>query len=130
MNHDNNMEGDVTKLLALLKKILKNYPQGSDQIAKFMDQKSFNLNLCFLTFVPMSPEDLMEFEEMYEEYFNRSDEQQQTIELLIYTAELEKNWEALHQYLLLAKTLNPHNPKVDESIKMVDEKLRKNPSTP
>lgn len=74
MNHDNNMEGDVTKLLALLKKILKNYPQGSDQIAKFMDQKSFNLNLCFLTFVPMSPEDLMEFEEMYEEYFNRSDE--------------------------------------------------------
>ena len=65
-----------------------------------------------------------------EEYFNRSDEQKQTIELLIYTAEQERNWEALHQYLLLAKTLDPHDPKIDESIKIVDERLRKNTSTP
>ena len=72
--NQNNMDGDIRKLLALLKKILKNHPQGSEQIAKFMDQKSFDLNLCFFTFVPMSPEDLMEFEEMYEEFLNRSEE--------------------------------------------------------
>ena len=70
----NDMDGDIRKLLALLKKILKNHPQGSDQISKFMDQKSFDLNLCFFTFVPMLPEDLMEFEEMYEDYLNRSDD--------------------------------------------------------
>ena len=71
---DDDMNGDVKKLLALLKKILKNHPQGSEQIAKFLDQKSFDLNLCFLTFVAMTPEDMIEFEEMYEEFMNRSDE--------------------------------------------------------
>lgn len=73
MNH-NSMDGDIRKLLSLLKKILKNHPQGSDQLAQFMDQKSFNLNLCFLTFIPMSPEELMEFEEMYEDYLNEVEE--------------------------------------------------------
>lgn len=68
------INGDVRKLLALLKKILKNHPQGSDQIAKFLDQKSFGLNLCFLTFVAMAPEDMMEFEEMYHEFLSRPDE--------------------------------------------------------
>ena len=47
MDHDY-MDGDIHKLLALLKKILKNHPQGSEQIAKFLDQKSVDLNLCFL----------------------------------------------------------------------------------
>ena len=73
MNHDN-MEGDIRKLLALLKKILKNHPQGSEQIAKFMDQKSFNLNLCFLTFLPMSPDDLDDLEEMYHEFLHETGE--------------------------------------------------------
>lgn len=73
MNHDP-MDGDIRKLLSLLKKILKNHPQGSSEIAKFLDQKSFHLNLCFLTLVPMSPEDLAEFEEMYDEFLSRSEE--------------------------------------------------------
>ena len=68
------MDGDIRKLLTLLKKILKDHPQGSDQLSKFMDQKTFNLNLCFLTFIPMSPEDLMEFEEMYEDYLNEAED--------------------------------------------------------
>ncbi len=73
MNHGD-MNGDVKKLLVLLKKLLKNHPQGSDQISKFMDQKSFDLNLCFLTFVTMTPEDMVEFEEMYHELLNHSEE--------------------------------------------------------
>lgn len=73
MNQDD-INGDVRKLLALLKKILKKHPQGSDQISKFLDQKSFDLNLCFLTFVAMTPEDLMEFEEMYHEFLSNPDE--------------------------------------------------------
>lgn len=68
------MESDIRKLLNLLKRILKNHPQGSEEVAKFMEQKSFNLNLCFLTFVPMSSEDLAEFEDLYEEWMVRSEE--------------------------------------------------------
>lgn len=71
---DDNMEGDIRKLLALLKKIIKNHPQGSDSMAHLLDQKAFNLNLCFLTMVPMSPEDAVEFEEMYQELMNQPEE--------------------------------------------------------
>ena len=67
------MESDIRKLLNLLKKILKNHPHGSEDVAKFLDQKSFNLNLCFLTFIPMTPEELMEFEEMYDDYLNQAE---------------------------------------------------------
>lgn len=78
MNHPNDMDGDIKKLLTLLKKILKHHPQGSDQISKFLDQKTeqkaFNLNLCFFTFIPMSPEELMEFEEMYDDYLSEVEE--------------------------------------------------------
>jgi len=78
MNHPNDMDGDIKKLLTLLKRILKNHPQGLDQISKIVDQKtdqkSFNLNLCFFTFIPMSPEELMEFEEMYDDYLNEVEE--------------------------------------------------------
>jgi hypothetical protein len=73
MGHDG-MDGDIRKLLNLLKKILKNHPQGSEDVAKLLDQKSFNLNLCFLTFVPMNSEDLAEFEDLYEEWMVRSEE--------------------------------------------------------
>ena len=66
MKHDN-MDGDLAKLIALLKKILKEHPDGAF-LAKLMDQKAFNLNLCFLTLAPLSPEELAEFEEMYEGY--------------------------------------------------------------
>lgn len=78
MNHPNDMDGDIKKLLSLLRKILRNHPQGSDQLSKFMDyktdSKSLNLNLCFFTFIPMSPEELMEFEEMYDDYLNEVEE--------------------------------------------------------
>ena len=68
------MESDIRKLLNLLKKILKNHPHGSEDVAKFLDQKSFNLNLCFLTFMPMNPDDLAEFEDLYEEWMARSED--------------------------------------------------------
>src|SRR3989338_3307259 len=73
MSHDN-IDGDIRKLLALLKKILKSHPQVSEQISKFMDQKSFDINLCFFTFIPMAPEDLLEFEDAYQEFLGRYEE--------------------------------------------------------
>ena len=68
------MSNDIRKLLGLLKKILKNHPHGSDEMSKFLDQKSFNINLCFLTFMPMSPDDLADFEDLYEEWVARSED--------------------------------------------------------
>lgn len=61
-----------------------------------------------------------------EEYFSRSDEQKSTIDLLIYLAEMEQNWEAMHQYLKIAQALDPSNPKVAEAIKTVDARLKSN----
>lgn len=71
MDHDN-LEGDIRSLLALLKKILKTHPQGSDQIAKFLEDKAVDLNLCFLTIFPIIPEDMAEFEAMYREMTGQS----------------------------------------------------------
>lgn len=67
------MDGDISKLIKLLKKILKSHPQGSE-ISKFLGDKPINLNLCFLTFVPMSPDELDEFEEMYEDFMGRHED--------------------------------------------------------
>lgn len=67
MSYDS-MDGDIRKLLVLLKKILKNHPQGAEQISKLIDQKSFDINLCFFTFIPMAPDDLLEFEDAYQEF--------------------------------------------------------------
>ena len=68
------MDGDISKLITLLKKILKNHPNGAD-IAKWMnEQNSINLNMCFLTIVPMASDDLDELEDIYEDYLKNSDE--------------------------------------------------------
>jgi len=69
MNHES-MDGDVAQLIKLLKKILKNHPQGQE-VSKLMEQKAMNVNLCFLTFIPMNAEELDDFEDMYEEYLSR-----------------------------------------------------------
>lgn len=70
--HD--MDGDIVKLVALLKKILRNHPQMAE-IANLMEQKkAFNLNMCFLTIVPMLPDELEELEGLYEEYMSHLDE--------------------------------------------------------
>lgn len=73
-DHRENLEEDIRKLLVLLKKIMRNHPHGSEQFAKLLDQKSFDLNLCFLMFAPMVPEDLAAFQDMYQDFLNDSDE--------------------------------------------------------
>lgn len=69
------MDGDISKLIALLKKILKHHPNGAE-IAKWMgeQQNAVNLNMCFLTIVPMGSEDLDDLEDIYDDYLKNSDE--------------------------------------------------------
>ena len=64
-----------------------------------------------------------------EEYLKRSDEPKETLDMLIYLAELEKNWNALYQYLKLDKTINPNDPKIDASIRMVESKINLKPQS-
>lgn len=71
--NQNPMDGDITKLLKLLRKILKRHPHGPE-LAKWMSEQPVNLNLCFFTFVPMTPEELEEMEDMYEDYMSRIEE--------------------------------------------------------
>ena len=51
-----------------------------------------------------------------EEYFNRSDDQENAVELLLYVAQQEGNREALRQYLQLKQTLKPNDPSVTEAL--------------
>jgi hypothetical protein len=74
MNHGHNMDPDFEKLLQLLKKILRKHPQTAEQIAKLGSNKGFNLNICFLTFLPMTPDELEELSEMYEEQLRKTEE--------------------------------------------------------
>lgn len=65
-----------------------------------------------------------------EEYFNRSDEQQYTIGLLIQIAQTEQNWEALYKYLQLDQALNPGDVDIARSIKALEDHVRNSTNTP
>lgn len=72
MNPQDDFNKNMEKLLALLGKILKTQKEVSgpaldlNEILK--SQKNINLNLCFVTFLPMMPEDMDDFEEMFEAF--------------------------------------------------------------
>jgi len=74
MNYGHNMDPDIEKLIHLLKKILKKDPQGSEQLSKIFDNKALNINLCFLTFVPMSFDEVDELNELYEDVMSRGED--------------------------------------------------------
>jgi len=60
---------NISKLLSLLKNMMKNQKIDSQELNDFFGKKNVNLNLCFFTFVPFPFEefDEMDFEEMGEE---------------------------------------------------------------
>jgi len=74
MNYGNNMDPDIEKLIKLFKKIMKKDPKTSEQLSKMLDNKAINVNLCFITFLPMSADDLDEFNEIYEDVLNRTED--------------------------------------------------------
>ena len=71
MNPEKNreFENNMNQLMRVLKKLLKNLP-GQPPFPPFQGKSpegGVNLNLCFFTFLPMSPEDYEAFEEAYEQ---------------------------------------------------------------
>ena len=61
---------------------------------------------------------------MLEEYFNRSDEKLQTIDLLLRVAATEENLTALREYLLIKQRLLPNDSSVAQSILTVEQAIR------
>ena len=67
---DKEFDRNMIHLLGLLKKILKNLPfQGPYSSLPFQGKDSpINLNVCFFTLFSLSPEELDEWEEIYDAY--------------------------------------------------------------
>ncbi len=72
-NPSEDFNQNISKLLLLLKNMLKNQKIDNKELNDFFGgKKNINLNLCFFTFVPFPFEefDEMEFEEMGDELFS------------------------------------------------------------
>lgn len=67
MKDSNDFGKNMNELLSLLKKILKSQKTGNIDFSNLLDSKNVNLNLCFFTFLPLTEEELAEFEYEFEE---------------------------------------------------------------
>ncbi len=67
---DKEFDRNMSQLIRLLNKILKNLPsQGPYASLPFQGKEPhINLNFCFFTFLPLTPEALEEWEEIYDSY--------------------------------------------------------------
>ena len=66
---DREFEGNMNQLIRLLKKLLKNFP-GRPPFSQFSakpGQDAMNVNVCFFTFLPLSPDEWEAFEDAYEQ---------------------------------------------------------------
>lgn len=67
---DREFDQNLNQLIGLLKKLLKNVPQGGQPQSFSGDKESgVNFNICFFTFLPINAEELDEFEEIYDQHF-------------------------------------------------------------
>lgn len=62
MSESNDFAENINELMQLLKKILKAQKGESQDLAGLLDKKNINLNLCFFTFLPVTADELDEFE--------------------------------------------------------------------
>ena len=57
-NPNEDFNKNVSKLLTLLRNMLKNQKIDNKELNEFFGKKDINLNLCFFTFLPFPLEDL------------------------------------------------------------------------
>ncbi len=76
MNFEREFEQNINQLVHLLKKIIKNLPGQGTGFGQFPGNSkdgNVQLNLCFFNFIPMTPEDMEELEEAYEEALSQEE---------------------------------------------------------
>ncbi|MCB9800287.1 MAG: hypothetical protein H6757_05975 [Candidatus Omnitrophica bacterium] len=70
-------EKNMAQLLKLLKKLMASSFKNEGPVKDFpMGTKTgqgININFCFLSFFPMSPEELDDLEDLYEQYLSQED---------------------------------------------------------
>lgn len=68
-NPNEDFNKNVSKLLTLLKNMLKNQKIDNKELNDFFGKKDINLNLCFFTFLPFPMEEMddVDLEEMMDE---------------------------------------------------------------
>ncbi len=79
MNPQDEFNKNIQKLMGLLEKLLKSQKQdtGIDLNELTNGKKSVNLNLCIFNFLSMSPEDMDDLEEVFEDMYAGSENLQQ-----------------------------------------------------
>lgn len=79
MNPQDEFNKNIQKLMGLLEKLLKSQKQdtGIDLNELTNGKKSVNLNLCIFNFLSMSPEDMDDLEEVFEDMYAGGDSMQQ-----------------------------------------------------
>lgn len=81
MSEANDFSENISELMKLLKKILKSQKGESQDLAGLLDKKNINLNLCFFTFLPVTPEELDDFEVELQNDIELDDEEAFSLEL-------------------------------------------------
>ena len=72
---DKDFEKNMVQLVNLLKKMMKNLPnQGGSPLKQFQTKDAnINMNICIFSFLPMTPEELDEWEDLYDQYMSGMD---------------------------------------------------------
>lgn len=73
---DKDFENNMGQLVNLLKKMMKSLPSqaGGAPFKQFPSKDpSINVNICLFSFLPMSPEELEEWEDLYDQYMSGVD---------------------------------------------------------
>lgn len=92
MNLHGDFDQNMTQLIQLLKKILTNpIPQGQHfhELQSLFKDQGINLSLCFFTFLPITPQELDEFEEIYERYLFDEDKSPEDLNENLSSADLD-----------------------------------------
>jgi len=70
MGDSNEFGKNINELLRVLKKVLHSQKMGGQDLSSLLDKKNVNLNLCFFSFLPISEDELVDFEGEMQDYMD------------------------------------------------------------
>ena len=90
-SQDKNFDQNMLHLVELLRKIISQIPTRSSlETPKFHSKDSnITMNFCFFNFLPMSPEDMDELEEIYDSFMRESEDSGFEMKSELTSADLE-----------------------------------------
>lgn len=75
MDSNKDFHQSMHQLVELLKKVILHLPIPNKESSGFSSKdQSVQVNFCFFNFLPMSPEEMDDFEEMYDEFLTTQEE--------------------------------------------------------